>query len=68
VRSSTKSNVISRGYVVAQLDVLVPVAGLAITLLNWDFSVRWFASFASIDRHQPEQRRNRRLEPMTGGS
>jgi hypothetical protein len=43
-----------------ELELLVPLAGPAITPLSWDLSVRWFASFANVDRHQQEQGRNRR--------
>ena len=44
--------------VVIELGLLVLDAGPATMRLNWDFTVRWFASFGSLDQCQPEQRRN----------
>ena len=36
------------------------LSGPAITLLSWDFSAHYLASFGGIDQRQPEQRRNKR--------
>ena len=36
--------------------------------LSWDLTVRWFASFDSLDQRQPEQRRNRRMPSRLGSS
>jgi hypothetical protein len=46
-----------------ELELLAPFAIPVITPLSWDFSGHWFASFAGVDRHQPEQGRNREHGP-----
>ena len=38
---------------------------LCLCPLSWGFTARWFALFAGVDRHLPEQRRNRACPAMT---